>query len=106
MTLTLDYTILARFEKFAIEREDVCGFDYVMMFTGEMRYLHQQNHNNTVRSEGVFCGSIKYPQNVGNDDWADKTALIPTADSGDDTLNRKVTDLGFVRLNRIDIWYN
>ena len=83
-----DYTILVRFGKFAVEREDVCGFDYVMMFTGEMKYLHQQSHNDTVRSEGVFCGSIKYPQNVGNDDWADKTALIPTADSGDDTLNR------------------
>merc|ERR1712176_29412 len=83
-----DYTILVRFGKFAIEREDVCGFDYVMMFTGEMKYLHQQSHNDTVRSEGVFCGSIKYPQNVGNDDWSDKTALIPTADSGDDTLNR------------------
>ena len=88
-----DYTILVRFGKFAIEREDVCGFDYVMMFTGEMKYLHQQSHNDTVRSEGVFCGSIKYPQNVGNDDWSDKTALIPTADSGDDTLNRKSVNM-------------
>lgn len=83
-----DYTILARFDKFAVEREDVCGFDYVMLFTGQMAYLQQQSHNNTVKSEGVYCGSIKYPQNVGNDDWSDKTNLIPTADSGDDTLNR------------------
>lgn len=53
-----------------------------------MEFLNQPNHNQTVQSHGVFCGSIKYPQNVGDDDWADKTVLIPTSDSGDDSLNR------------------
>ena len=32
--------------------------------------------NETVKAEGVFCGSHKYPQNVGNDDWADKAWFL------------------------------
>ena len=32
--------------------------------------------NGTVKAEGVFCGSQKFPQNVGNDDWADKARFL------------------------------
>ena len=32
--------------------------------------------NGTVKAEGVFCGSQKFPQNVGNDDWADKAGFL------------------------------
>ena len=32
--------------------------------------------NGTVKAEGVFCGSQKFPQNVGNDDWADKRGEV------------------------------
>ena len=32
--------------------------------------------NGTVKAEGVFCGSQKFPQNVGNDDWADKAWFL------------------------------
>ncbi|CAG5097756.1 Oidioi.mRNA.OKI2018_I69.XSR.g15219.t1.cds [Oikopleura dioica] len=83
-----DYTILMRFNRFAVEREDVCGFDYAMIYSGKMEYLNNKEHNDTVKAEGVFCGSIKDPQNVGDDDWNDKSTLVPTSDSGDDTLNR------------------
>ena len=64
-------------------------FQFILqIFSGKMAYLNQPNHNLTVHSHGVFCGSIKFPQNVGDDDWADKTVLIPTSDSGDGSLNR------------------
>ena len=53
-----------------------------------MDKLNQKDHNDTVHAHGVFCGSIRFPQNVGDDDWADKTILIPTSDSGDGSLNR------------------
>ena len=55
-----------------------------------MDKLTQRDHNDTVHAHGVFCGSIRFPQNVGDDDWADKTILIPTSDSGDGSLNRSV----------------
>lgn len=83
-----NFTILVRFREFHVEREDVCGFDYVMVYTGNLQHINHPKKNGTVNAEGVFCGSQKFPQNVGNDDWADKTSLIPTSDSGDGTLNR------------------
>ena len=42
----------------------------VQIFSGKMEFLNQPDNNLTVHSHGVFCGSIKFPQNVGDDDWA------------------------------------
>ena len=35
-----NFTILARFREFHVEREDVCGFDYVMVYTGNLQHLN------------------------------------------------------------------
>ena len=35
-----NFTILARFREFHVEREDVCGFDYVMVYTGKIENLN------------------------------------------------------------------
>jgi len=90
-----NYKILAKFKYFSIEREDVCGFDYVMLFTGKIDNLNSDG----AKSEGVFCGTMNAPQNVGDDDWKDKALLIPSQDTNDGTLNRtmfenKWQDLG------------
>ena len=79
-----NYKIFARFKSFSIEKEDVCGFDYVMLFTGKIENLKKSNLDDSgIKSEGVFCGEMNSPQNVGDDDWKDKALLIPSQDSNE-----------------------
>ena len=42
----------------------------------EYALVKTNKKNGTVKAEGVFCGSQKFPQNVGNDDWADKAWFL------------------------------